>query len=167
MVLTRRTALLSALATATTAGRSLALTAQEITWDDLIPPGVPYSEIIGEGDIDYINDTWRPVYDANAVKVNDALDRAYVRMPGYIVPLDIGTEGINRFILVPYVGACVHVPPPPANQLVFVTSEKPWPADSLWDAVWVTGEMRTMIQSMELAEVGYYLRADEMELYSF
>ncbi|MFK7875456.1 MAG: DUF3299 domain-containing protein, partial [Paracoccaceae bacterium] len=44
-----------------------------------------------------------------------------VRLPGFIVPIDYSGTGVVAFILVPFVGACVHVPPPPANQLVFVT----------------------------------------------
>lgn len=167
MLMSRRSALLATLASVSASGKAFARTPREVTWDDLIPEGVPYSEIIAEGDMDIENDTWRPVYDENAVKVNADLDGAYVRMPGYIVPLEVTGEGVKRFILVPYVGACIHVPPPPANQLVFVTSEDPWPADSLWDAVWVTGEMRTMMSSTELAEVGYYIRADDMEIYTF
>lgn len=41
---------------------------RDITWDDLIPPGVPYSEIIGDGEINALKDTWKPVFDENGVK---------------------------------------------------------------------------------------------------
>ena len=144
---------------------SLAATAREITWDDLIPPGVPYSEIIGEGEMDVANDTWNPIYDANATKLNAELDGAYIKMPGFIIPFEIGTDGVTEFMLVPYVGACIHTPPPPANQLVMVSASKPWPNENLWDAVWVTGVMRTQLQSTELGQTGYSISADEMEIY--
>lgn len=144
---------------------SLAATAREITWDDLIPPGVPYSEIIGEGEMDVANDTWNPIYDANATKLNAELDGAYIKMPGFIIPFEIGTNGVTEFMLVPYVGACIHTPPPPANQLVMVSASKPWPNENLWDAVWVTGVMRTQLQSTELGQTGYSISADEMEIY--
>lgn len=148
--------------------RSLAATsAREIQWDDLIPRGVPYSEIIGEGVMDEQSDYWAPIYDANATRLNDELDGAYIRMPGYILPLELGTDGITEFLLVPYVGACIHVPPPPANQLVIVTSQKPWPSDSLWDPVWVTGRMHIRLQSTELGQTGYELNADLMEVYEW
>ena len=62
--LTRRSLIASGLASAVLAYPARSATAREITWDDLIPPGVPYAEIIGEGEIDVINDTWNPVYDA-------------------------------------------------------------------------------------------------------
>ncbi|WP_424926790.1 DUF3299 domain-containing protein [Amaricoccus tamworthensis] len=142
-------------------------TYREITWEDLIPPGVPYSEIIGEGEIDQVNDTWAPIFDANATKLNPELDGADVKLPGYIVPLDMGSDGVTSFILVPYVGACIHVPPPPPNQLVFVTTEDPWPSDSLWDAVWVLGRMSAQLNSTELAETGYEISANEIEIYEW
>ena len=146
---------------------AVARTATEITWDDLIPPGVPYSEIIGEGEVDEVNDTWNPIYDANAIKLNDTLNGAYIRMPGFIIPLDLTAEGVTDFLLVPYVGACIHTPPPPANQLVMVSNSTPWPDDDLWAPVWVTGLMRTQLQSTELGQTGYALSADTMEVYEW
>lgn len=136
-----------------------------ISWDDLIPPGIPYSEIIGAGDIDEVADTWKPVFDENATKLNPALDGAYVRMPGYITPLDISANGLTYFILVPYLGACIHVPPPPPNQLVFVTTKTPWPVSKMDRAIWVTGWMRNKLQTTALAEIGYQLEADQIEVY--
>lgn len=165
-VLTRRSALAFA-AAAAVAPRTATATAREIGWEDLIPPGVPYSEIIGEGELDEVNDTWAPIFDENATKLNEALNGARIRMPGYIIPVDIGAEGVSSFILVPYIGACIHVPPPPPNQLVFVTTETPWPGDNLWEAVWVTGMMQTQLQTTEIAETGYALRADEIEVYEW
>lgn len=138
---------------------------REIGWEDLIPPGVPYSEIIAEGEIDEVNDTWNPVFDENATKLNEALDGTTIRMPGFIIPFELDAAGVTEFMLVPYVGACMHLPPPPPNQLVMVKSQTPWPGDALWDPVWVTGLLRTELQSTELAQVGYSLRAEEMEVY--
>lgn len=164
-MLTRRTALLLTLGTAAGSLPRLAAAApaREITWDDLIPPDVPYAQIIGEGEMDEGSDTWNPIFDENATKLNESLDGVLIKMPGYIVPLEIGTKGVTTFLLVPYVGACIHVPPPPPNQLVLVTTPEPWPDDKLWDPVWVTGELRTHLQSNELAETGYAMVADVME----
>jgi hypothetical protein len=144
-----------------------AATPREITWDDLIPPGVPYSEIVADGEMDVATDTWKPIYDANAVKLNSALDGTTVKLPGYIIPIDLGADGVTSFVLVPYVGACIHVPPPPANQLVFVTTEKPWPSDELWDAIWVTGTLRAKMQSNDLGDIGYEIAAEAMEPYDW
>ncbi len=140
---------------------------REITWDDLIPPGVSYGEIIGQGEMNIQNDLWNPIFDENASKLNTDLDGASVKLPGYIIPLATGSEGVTSFVLVPYVGACIHVPPPPPNQLVFVTTDTPWPSDSLWDPIWVYGRLSARLQSMEIAQVGYQLAAEKIETYEF
>lgn len=166
-MLNRRSALMlfsGALATPKTA---LAATPREITWDDLLPAGVPYSEIIGEGELDEVNDTWNPIYDENATKLNESLDGSYIKMPGFIIPFDIGVKGVTEFMLVPYTGACIHMPPPPANQLVMVNAKTPWPSDDLWNPVWVIGMMRMQLQTTDLGQTGYAIVADQMEVYEW
>ena len=141
---------------------------REISWDDLIPPDVPYAEIIGEGDLDVENDYWRqPIYDENALKLNEDLDGVYVKMPGFIIPLELGADGVTEFVLVPYLGACIHTPPPPPNQLVFVRTKTPWPSEELWSPVWVIGQMSTQLTSTEVAETGYALDAERIEVYEW
>lgn len=88
-----------------------------------------------------------------------------VRLPGFMVPLDYDGTGVTAFILVPYVGACIHVPPPPANQLVLVTTERPYETDGLFEAVTVTGMFGVAAALTGLAEVGYALSADRIEPY--
>ena len=167
MRLTRRHMIAGGLAGTAFGAPAFAKAPLEIGWDDLIPPGVPYAEIIGEGELDEANDTWSPIFDANATKLNERLDGAYVRLPGFILPLEMGAKGVTDFILVPYIGACIHTPPPPPNQLVFATSRTPWPSDQLWDAVWAVGTMRTQLQSTELAQTGYALAVDSLEIYEW
>ena len=161
----RRHLITTALASAMLPQSASGSKATEIMWDDLIPQGVPYSEIIGEGEMDELNDYWRPIYDANATKLNPALNDAYIKIPGFIIPIDLSTAGVTKFVLVPYVGACIHTPPPPPNQLIFVSTLVPWSSDDLWEAVWVTGNMRHGIQTTELGETGYVLTADKIEVY--
>lgn len=164
-MLTRRNTLMLMSGAAVAPQAAFATNAREIEWDDLLPPGLPYSEIIGQGELDAVNDTWNPIYDANAVKLNENLNESYIKMPGFIIPFDASAEGVTSFMLVPYVGACLHTPPPPANQLVMVNATQPWPGDQLWDPVWVTGTMRTQLQSTKLGQTGYSISADEMEVY--
>ena len=167
MALSRRSLIAATAAFAAAPRAGFAATPREITWEDLIPPGVPYAEIIGSGEIDALKDTWLPEFDENATKLNKELHGAYVKMPGYVLPIDMSTAGVTSFIMVPYVGACIHTPPPPANQLVFVDSKKPWPSDKLWDPIWVTGRMRHELQSTTLADIGYALDADLIEVYEW
>ncbi|WP_375691745.1 DUF3299 domain-containing protein [Pseudooceanicola sp. LIPI14-2-Ac024] len=167
MVHPSRRRVLALIATALVPGPALARSFREITWDDLIPAGVPYGEIIGPGRIDAVNDTWVPQFDENAAKVNTALDGQAVKLPGYIIPFDVGSGGVTSFMLVPYVGACIHTPPPPPNQLVFVTTATPRPSESLWDPVWVSGKLSAKAMSTEIAEVGYQLTAEKIETYEW
>ena len=97
--------------------------------------------------------------------VRDDWDGQTVRLPGFVVPLDFRSFELTSFILVPYVGACVHVPPPPANQLVFVTTETPYELVGLFAPIRVTGNFRTADMSTELAEIGYTMSADKIEAY--
>jgi hypothetical protein len=163
----RRTALHMLVGMVSVAGAAYADSPRELEWEDLIPPGVPYAEIIDVGTVDLENDVWRPVYDANGTKFNEALDGAFVRLPGFIVPIELGPDGVTEFLLAPYAGACIHTPPPPPNQLVLVRSAKPWPADDLWDPVWVEGWMRAQPHSTNIAEAGYFLSATFMEIYEW
>lgn len=146
---------------------ALAAPVREITWEDLIPTGVPYPEIVGDGNLDEQSDTWLPEFDENATKFNLSLDGTRIKMPGYMLPLETGGTGITEFILTPYVGACIHVPPPPPNQLVFATTKTPWPSESMWDAIWVTGTIKVNPISTNLAEIGYEIEVDEIELYEW
>jgi len=66
-----------------------------------------------------------------------------VRVPGYMVPLEDSATGVTEFILVPYYGACIHTPPPPPNQMVYVKMENDRRVDvNLWDPIWIEGELR-------------------------
>ncbi len=85
-----------------------------------------------------------------------------VRLPGYIVPIEYEGTGVTAFILVPYVGACVHVPPPPANQLVFVTTSVPYESKGMFEPVNVIGMFGVSSLSTHLADIGYALSADEV-----
>lgn len=141
--------------------------AQEISWDDLIPEGVPYAEIIADGEYDEASDIWRPVFDKNGIRMNTKLDGKTIKLPGYIVPLDTSSDGLSEFILAPYMGACIHVPPPPPNQIIFVNSKTPWPADRQWEPIWVTGVLSVNLQDSGIAETGYEITADRIETYEW
>lgn len=101
----------------------------------------------------------------NEYEVTTAFNGKQVRMPGFVVPLDFMDTEVREFLLVPYVGACVHVPPPPPNQIVFVTAREPVEVNGMFEAVWVTGTLNTVQTSTELAEIGYRLVADQVDPY--
>ena len=146
---------------------AMAASAREIGWEDLIPAGVPEAEIIDKGEFDEERDIWRPVYDDNANRFNVDLGGKQVKIPGYIIPLEYSGDGVSTFILAPYAGACVHVPPPPPNQLVYVTTSTPYPNDKIFDAIWVTGTIKVNRVETELAEIGYEIDASEIKQYQW
>ena len=119
---------------------------KEIDWEDLIP--------------------WTAMFNPSEVKFNKKLNDKEVRIPGYILPLDIIGREINTFLLVPYIGACIHVPAPAPNQIVYVETKKPWEGLAWWEPVYVTGKIKIENHNIEeLAVVGYELIADDVEYY--
>ena len=92
-----------------------------------------------------------------------ALHGRIVSLPGYAVPLDGDLSAVRSFLLAPYVGACIHVPPPPANQIVLVSSPVAHDFKEIFEAVLVIGEMRVEPVNAQIAEVGYQLRARSIQ----
>jgi len=105
--------------------------------------------------------------------VNPLLNGQNVRLPGYLLPLEFSGKQVSEFLLVPWVGACIHTPPPPPNQIVHVRPEKPVEMGGMFAPVWVTGHMTTgaIKKSLSLfdgsvdSDVGYSLRASVVEPY--
>ncbi len=136
---------------------SVANPPKEIFWEDLIPEGHVQIDTQAQANHEGSEQNWvQPDLDAPVVK---ALDGQSVSLPGFIVPLEGDSELITEFLLVPYFGACIHVPPPPPNQLVHVTIKGGVPIDSLYDAIVVTGIIKTQTWSGEIAQVGYTMQA--------
>jgi len=88
-----------------------------------------------------------------------------IRIPGYMVPLEYRGKEVTEFLLVPYFGACIHTPPPPANQIVYVKYEQGIHEDQTWDPIYVSGELKSRRSSSEIAEAGYTLLADKVVPY--
>ncbi len=92
------------------------------------------------------------------------LDGKNVKIGGYVVPLDFTATKVTEFLLVPFVGACIHVPPPPANQIVYVKAKNGFTVKGEFDPVYVTGKMSAKITPTGLAETGYTIQADTVEV---
>jgi uncharacterized protein len=93
-------------------------------------------------------------------------DGKRVRIPGYMVPIDFDGVAATEFLLVPYVGACIHVPPPPPNQIVHVLSKERVRVGRQFEPVLVTGTFAAAPLSTELAEVGYRIVAEAVVPYA-
>ncbi|MFN7054859.1 DUF3299 domain-containing protein [Hyphomonas sp.] len=96
------------------------------------------------------------------------LDGQKIRIPGYTVPFDFSANAdIREFLLVPYFGACLHAPPPPPNQTVFVMTDTPIKMRDLAQAVWIEGTIHTQRQDTELAGAAYTIRMTGIEAYTY
>jgi hypothetical protein len=110
---------------------------------------------------------------AAAEGIVPALNGQQIRMPGYLLPLEFDGTAAIEFLLVPYVGACIHVPPPPPNQIVYVRFDDGYENPGLFTPVWVEGSLVVDISEKNLylvdgtadVAVGYSLSAIEVEPY--
>ncbi len=85
-----------------------------------------------------------------------ALDGKLVRIPGFTVPLEDWASSATEFLLVPYVGACVHTPPPPPNQLVYIEMDEGKRAKmDGWNPVWVEGVLKIEMTESVYGHVGF------------
>ncbi|MEN5094173.1 DUF3299 domain-containing protein [Pseudomonas protegens] len=147
---------------------------RDLTWSEMIPadapPEVPNMKPLH--DLSQMSDALS-AESAPAAKqdlpnapVVKSLDGQSVRLPGYIVPLEVSEEGrTTEFLLVPYFGACIHVPPPPSNQIVHVTSEVGVKLDELYQPYWIEGAMQVKASTSELADAGYQMAAQKIYVY--
>jgi hypothetical protein len=105
--------------------------------------------------------------------VVEDLNGKQIRMPGYALPLEYSGQRITEFLLVPWVGACIHTPPPPPNQIVYVKVDQGTESRGRFLPVWVTGEMTVKAATKNLylvdgtagIDVGYSLKASQVEPY--
>ncbi|MFO1183195.1 MAG: DUF3299 domain-containing protein [Bauldia sp.] len=172
-----RVALAAFVAVQVAAGTARAATAPlQLSWADLIPSAergkqrvvtgfVEHDEIGGarpRGPTLTLNDLV-PDAGPGGAEVRTDLDGKEVRILGYLVPMALSGTKVTEFLLVPFIGACVHVPPPPANQVVFVAAEKGFAFAGLFQAIAVTGTISAVPFSTDLAEVGYQIKASDIQ----
>jgi uncharacterized protein len=151
---------------------SSSTTARTAKWDELLPQGWdPFKDFqknnagaLGEGSVREMElmEEMRKVWD-NA-PTRPELNGARLRLPGYVVPLETSAGGLKEFLLVPYFGACIHTPPPPANQIVHVKLAKPASFKTM-DAVWVSGVLSTGRNDSPMGVSGYAMAGEVVEPY--
>ena len=122
----------------------------------------PVSSLIPEGGE---NDTMEQIGTFNVV---DALDGKAVRIPGYVVPFDFSADARHtEFLLVPYFGACLHTPPPPPNQMLFVRAQPAARIDDIYEPVWLEGTLSTGRFDSDLGNSAYELTLSKIEPYAY
>ena len=137
---------------------------REIEWMDLMPKEEAEAWL---DDVDRVDHGG--IGPANAFQsyaTVGELDGQEIRLPGFVVPVETTAEGkLKEFFLVPYFGACIHVPPPPANQIVYGRLEEPIQMVNIWDAFWMEGTLNIEDVSNETADSAYTMDVDTLELY--
>lgn len=170
----RRRLLASLLAIPLCGPLARAAAAKETSWDELMPKDWdPMKELRPLGDAGLVQEgsakernlmrQMREVWD-NA-PTNPKMDGARVRLPGYVVPLEEVKGELKEFLLVPYFGACIHSPPPPANQIVHVVSDAPLKGWRMMDAVWVDGTLKAARNDSAMGVSGYSIANPVVERY--
>jgi hypothetical protein len=95
-----------------------------------------------------------------------AMDGQAVRIPGFIVPLEFDEETITEFFLVPYFGACIHSPPPPPNQIIYVHAPNGLKLNTLYDPFWISGKLSTKLVENYMATAAYSMQMQSYEDYT-
>lgn len=146
---------------------------KEIGWEALVPPSWDPTKLFKDLDLNGLSDG-----DPRATKLlerlreewdkapaNPAVANLPVRLPGFVVPLERTGNKVREFLLVPYFGACIHTPPPPANQIVHVYVDKAWEMKTM-DPIWVSGELQIERGDSAMGGSSYRINAVKIEPYA-
>lgn len=149
-----------------------ATTPRTTTWEELVPPGWDPMEGLRDRPLDLLSDA-----DPRAQELMQALRKRWdeaptrpelagqwLRLPGYVVPIEMDRQAVRECLLVPYFGACIHSPPPPANQIIRVRLAKPQKLRSM-DAVWASGRLGLERQDSALGSSGYCMDEAQTQPY--
>jgi uncharacterized protein len=131
---------------------------QKEMWSSISSPGKSGGMHDGSLEATAEMDKQRKRYD-NA-PIEPSIIGKKIRIAGYIVPLDVARDKQREFLLVPYFGACIHVPPPPANQLILVRSTaatKMKQVPETMSIVWIEGTLKEARVSTEAGVSGYLM----------
>lgn len=126
-----------------------------LDWIDLVP----------QKEREQFDEIGMPIIDHNNINpeqnriggVRPELNGTKVKIPGFVIPLEGDDRVLTEFLLVPYFGACVHVPPPPANQIIYVKFKQGVPVQELWDVIYVIGTLKTELLHHDLADTAYII----------
>jgi len=147
-----------------------------IDWKHLVPAGYDPSELMRkyQKEVSSLRDN-DPRAERAAERLRQAWENApvvqalsnkVVKLSGFLVTLEGDGKAVSEFLLVPYFGACIHVPPPPSNQVVLVrTGNRPFKVNQMFDMVSVTGTLRTERARNDLASASYVIEATQVEVH--
>ncbi|MDR2124425.1 MAG: DUF3299 domain-containing protein [Desulfovibrio sp.] len=146
---------------------------EEIQWDALLPESLRGESFFGDLNVDALSDDDPAARAALAAyseqwkdaPPNPAVQDRSIKIQGFVVPLEWERESVlKEFFLVPYFGACIHVPPPPQNQMIHVTADKPLEGVRSMDTALVYGKLRIENSASDMGNAAYRMSAYRVEL---
>jgi len=136
--------------------------AQQIGWEDLVPEDQNFSPEKSQFQAIHSSTAAIEQYQGSTVP---GLDGQKVEISGFIVPLGADENALNELMLVPYFGACIHVPAPPSNQIIYFKSDEKSINVTDLDLnfpVWATGTLFTDHTDHEMAQIGYRMNIESI-----
>lgn len=136
---------------------------RELDWLELMP----------KDEVDSLMETPAVTHEGSFKQVQTGSFRAIkelnglkVKIAGYIVPVEVdGDSQMSEFFIVPYFGACIHVPPPPPNQIILARLAKPIPVTEIYDAYWIEGTLNVEQIKNDIAASAYTLTTSKVTLW--
>ncbi len=147
----------------------------ELEWDTLIPEDYRPDAIISKymeqlAELDDSSPIAQEIFgkiqaELDNAPINEKLNGKKVKLPGFIAPLESNNGKVSEFLLVPYFGACIHVPPPPINQTVLVKTrpDSALSTNEVENPFWVKGILLTEGESTDIGSAGYRIEQAETE----
>lgn len=145
----------------------------EIKWEALVPPGWDPTAEFKDIDFAKLDDAdpraiaalerLRKVWDA--APADPAFNGRKGRIAGFALPLERQGDKVTEFLIVPYFGACIHTPPPPANQIIHAKSAKPLAGVKMMVPIWTFGTFSVQRAETQWGVAGYRLTVDKIEPY--
>ncbi len=149
-----------------------------IDWDNLIAASHSEEAILAkyqkqidslEEDSPELGELYSKIYsELDNAPLNKAIHNKWIKISGFIAPLSYHSGNITEFLLVPYFGACIHVPAPPVNQTVLVktASDKGIKLEDSFEPVWVSGQIQLEGKKTDIGTAGYSIKNANIELYT-
>ena len=151
----------------------LLLTATPLMAADAAMRELDWLELMPKDEVDSLMETPAVTHEGSFKQVQTGSFRAIkelnglkVKIAGYIVPVEVdGDSQMREFFIVPYFGACIHVPPPPPNQIILARLAKPIPVTEIYDAYWIEGTLNVEQIKNDIAASAYTLTTTKVTLW--
>ncbi|MBN7820965.1 DUF3299 domain-containing protein [Bowmanella yangjiangensis] len=101
-----------------------------------------------------------------STRIRAEFDQQALRLAGFVVPLEYHSDNtVQSAFLVPYFGACIHMPPPPPNQIIYLQFSPGHKVEDIYQAYWLSGILSTQLTENEVATAAYSMQVKEVHPY--